>query len=332
MEKHTIVEEAKEPVDGHLLKLSAQDRLERILKKIHVMLAEGEPVPGKSGKICVDRDAVCAMLERLNVAVKDLVEESEMSRQARDLAVRRSERQGEEMVSQAEKRADDIYAASLLYTDDALAEVQRKLDDALRTGRKIWMSFSDRMEEEQKRIRDDQMTLREQLQDLKDSEEYLGIVEERRAKREKLEKEKQETNQEKKIQNEAKHYPAATQPEIRVNKAYFERRRKLEEEAKAEKETPGPEADGPLHVTNEEQEPVTVQTPPPAKVIVNENAAYFRRKEAEQEADRTESEGQAETEGQTATEGQTGTESRKEAENKKETESRKEWHFPFGRK
>lgn len=323
MEKHTIVEEAKEPVDSRLLKLSAQDRLERILKKIHVMLAEGESVPGKSGKVCVDRDAVCAMLERLNVAVKDLVEESEMSRQARDLAVRRSERQGEELVTQAEKRADDIYAASLLYTDDALAEVQRKLDDALRTGRKIWMSFSNRMEEEQKRIRDDQMTLREQLQDLKDSEEYLGIVEERSAKREKQEKEKQETNQEKKIQNEAKHYPAATQPEIRVNKAYFERRRKLEEEAKTENEAsgaeteesvpetgkrgskpgmkkkeavPGPESDIPLYAADEEQGPVTVQTPPAAKVVVNENAAYFRRKEAEQEAGRT------------------------------------EWHFPFGRK
>lgn len=242
--------------------MSTQDKMERILKQIHVVLAEGETLPEKPGKVLVDRDEVFSVLEQLNVIVNDMMEEYELTSQARELAQRRSEKKGEEMIARVTSQADDVYAASLIYTDEALAGIQRLMTDALAASRRIWSQVTENIEKEQRRVREDQMELREQLQDFKDSNKYITMIEECNREREKLEKEKKTGEQEKKIQNEAKHYSMKGKPEIKVNASYFERRK----QAEARQEDSGQTDAKPAAAAPE--------------VVVNTDSEYFKRKEA----------------------------------------------------
>lgn len=311
--------------------MSTQDKMERILKQIHVVLAEGETIPEKPGKVLVDRDEVFSVLEQLNVIVNDMMEEYELTSQARELAQRRSEKKGEEMIARVTSQADDVYAASLIYTDEALAGIQRLMNDALAASRRIWSQVTENIEKEQRRVREDQMELREQLQDFKDSNKYITMIEECNREREKLEKEKKTGEQEKKIQNEAKHYSMKGKPEIKVNASYFERRK----QAEARQEDPG-QADTKLAAAAPE-------------VVVNTDSEYFKRKEAakKKEAGRKdETSGKQEAgESQESQEPQEPQElqemewdeSRDESVERTEGQEKKgifpkEWHLPFGRK
>ncbi len=216
--------------------MSTQDKMERILKQIHVTLADGESVSGAPDKVIVDRNEVFSILEQLNLTVNEMMDEYEVTSQARELAQRRSEKKGEEMLTRVAKQAEDVYAASLIYTDEALAGIQHLMNEALTSSRKIWAQVTEDIEKEQRRVREDQMELREQLQDFKDSNKYISMIEECNREREKQEKEKENGTQEKKIQNEAKHYAAKTKPEIKVNASYFERRDKADREKSEEPE------------------------------------------------------------------------------------------------
>ena len=107
--------------------MGAQDKIERTLKQIHVMFSEGPIIAGNPDKVVVDKKEVFAILEQLNLAMYEMMDEYEATSQARELAQRRSEKKGEELLSRISKQADDVYAASLIYTDNALNQVQ-KLD------------------------------------------------------------------------------------------------------------------------------------------------------------------------------------------------------------
>lgn len=218
--------------------MSAQDKIERIFKQIHLLLSKSEPLPGKPDKVIVDKKEVFSILEEMNVALYEMMDQYEATSQARELAQRRSEKKGQEMIERVSKQAEDVYAASLIYTDDALNKIYHLMEDAMASTQKIWSQVELEMEKEKRKVREDQSELREQLQDFKDSRKYLAMMEDCNREREKQEKEANAP--EKKIQNEAKHYAARSNPEIKVNKAYFERREKLQEEEK-EKSTDVPE-------------------------------------------------------------------------------------------
>mgnify|MGYP007099695484 CR=1 FL=1 len=202
--------------------MSAQDKIERILKQIHVLLSEGKSLSGSPDKVIVDRNDVFPILEELNLAINDMMEEYEVTAQARELAERRSEKKGEEMVERVTRQAEDVYAASLIYTDDALNKVHHLITEAMVSSGRILSQLAENLESEQRKVKEDQLELREQLQDFKDSKKYMAMMEECNREREKQKKEPK--TQDKKIQNEAKHYGMKVKPEIKVNPAYFERR------------------------------------------------------------------------------------------------------------
>lgn len=204
--------------------MSTQDKIERILKQIHVSLSEGQTVSGNPDKVLVDKKEVLSILEQLNLAIYEMMDQYEVTSQSRELAQRRSEKKGQELIERVSRQTEDVYAASLIYTDDALNKVQQLMAEALSSSRKIWDQLSLEVEKEERRIKANQMELREQLQDFKDSNKYLSMIEECNREREKQEKEKENKTSDKKIQNEEKHYAMKVKPEIKVNPAYFERR------------------------------------------------------------------------------------------------------------
>ena len=100
--------------------MSIQDKIERIIKQIHVLFSEGTVIPGEENKVIVDKTDIFPILEQLNLAIYELMDQYEATVRSRELAQRKSEKEGKELVERISQQTEDIYAASLIYTDDAL--------------------------------------------------------------------------------------------------------------------------------------------------------------------------------------------------------------------
>lgn len=281
--------------------MSVQDKIERILKEIHVLFSKSPTYGADEAMVVVEKQKVFELLEQLNVAVYEVMDEYEVTSQKHEMSERRSQKRGEEIVGKANQHADDIYAASIMYTDDALSRIQSIMEDANKSVQQIFRKMSSELTEEKDQIRQNQSELREQLQDFADTQKYLKLIEENNQQREKELKEKIEKTKGKRIPNEGKSY-SAIHPEIKVNKAYFNQTGKhydengylaenLEEDELTESlsKVTGKEFAESLRkraamsseAYSDRKESPKVHTAPEVKV--NLDAAYFKKKQTREE-------------------------------------------------
>jgi len=205
--------------------MSVQDKLERTLRDIHVMIARGREVPGYEEYVLLYKKDMLNLLDVLKDAVSDMMEEYEATEQSRAKGQREAEKRREETLRNANHQAEDIYAASVLYTDDALGRIQDIIDNAGKSMKQILESVGRDMEKEKKRVRSNQRELKSQLEDLKDTSKYIRIIEERnkeiaRAKARKDDREKPEKHEHK---NDTEPDFVPLSAEIKINEEYFER-------------------------------------------------------------------------------------------------------------
>lgn len=202
--------------------MSVQDKIERILKNIHLLFSASKAYDENEEWIIVEKVRVFELLEELNLAIYEAMDQYEATSQKHEMAERRCEKRGEEIIQKANSHADDIYAASIMYTDDAINRICHIMEDANEMVKRIFHKMNSEMEEERERVRHNQLELTSELQDFADTQKYIKIIQEinKRMERERLEQIQEK--KEKRIQNEGKTF-AAVQPEIRVNQAYFER-------------------------------------------------------------------------------------------------------------
>ena len=198
--------------------MSSQDKLEQILREIHVMIAEAQPLNGVDNQIIVDKRVVYEHLNRLNVAIYEIMDEYELTQQSRDRAERDARKHGEDIVHKADMQAEDVYAASILYTNDALSRMQYIMQDVIDHFEKSANEAKELLAEERRTVRANQSELKGQLQDLKDTEKYLRIIEETNKK---IEREREEEQLRGKRKERSPY--ADVKAEIKVNPEYFER-------------------------------------------------------------------------------------------------------------
>lgn len=210
--------------------MGAQDRTEQVLRDIHILLAESEAYRGAPGKIIVDKKEMVQLLTRLNTCIYEIMEEHELTVQSRDAAERETRRRTDEIVADAGRMAEDVYAASILYTDEALHNVQEIMQEACDAARDIYQKMDDALKKEKKNVSRNQSELKSNLENLKDTQKYLKLIEEqnRRIAKEKAKREQEQRE----LENTS--YTAA-KPEIKINQDYFEKvgialERELEEE------------------------------------------------------------------------------------------------------
>lgn len=250
--------------------MSSQDKVERIMKKIHLLFSEGEPVLDDDNKVIVDRAEMFSALANLNMAIYEVMDQYEATTQARELAQRRQEKRDEARLAKVSDQVEDVYAASLIYTDDALARIQQLMEQTITASQQIWDSLHQNMEQEMERVRSDKVQLRDQLQDFRNSKKYMAMIDDCNRQREQEEKKSKEAA--KRIQNEAKHFPMKVIPEIKVNPEYFLRR--------------GLKPDGtPLtEDTSEKTEQMDQEKPvhEVPEVKVNLDAEYFKQKKVQE--------------------------------------------------
>uniref|UniRef100_UPI004056A7DD hypothetical protein n=1 Tax=Agathobacter sp. TaxID=2021311 RepID=UPI004056A7DD len=236
--------------------MSTQSNVENILRNIHVLLSKSEKYALDETKVVVKRQEMLNLLDQLNKCMYNMMEEYEVTKQSRDKAEREFQKRGNEIISDANKKAEDIYAASVMYTDEALSHVNSIVEESDQAIKKIYNDMSQKIKEQEKLIRKNQLELKSQLQDLIDTDKYLKLIEDRNKE---IAKEKEENEEElKKVS-----IYANRKTEIKINQEYFEKMGiALEEEAERE--------------TQEYKKDIAE-----AEIKVDFNADYFKWKEGQ---------------------------------------------------
>lgn len=237
--------------------MSAQDNTEKILRSLHVLLSKSEPYAKEPSKVIVDKQEMLDLLAQLNKSIYDIMDEYELTQQSRDRAAREFQKQGDEIVWNASRKAEDVYAASVMYTDEALNRVQDIMKEADASIAEIYSKMNLQLKEQEKLIKSNQLELKSTLQDLLDTEKYLKLIEERNRE---IQKQK---NNCKPIEERESNIYANRQTEIKINQEYFEKMGiSLEEDVK--------------------EEAVDVVDKPHVDIKVDLDADYFQWKEGKE--------------------------------------------------
>ena len=193
--------------------MGASDRTERVLRDMHVIFSKAQPYEGSTKNVIVDKTAMMDLLKELNECMYDMMEEYELTVKSRDKANREMQKQGDEIVFEATRKAEDIYAASIMYTDNALDSIQKVIKESEEAVSKIYDDALKKIKEETKSVKSNQLELKSHLNDLIDTQKYLRLIDEENMRILKGEKSEDE--------EEFDDAPKYAAPEIHINKEYF---------------------------------------------------------------------------------------------------------------
>lgn len=196
--------------------MSSQDRLENVLRDIHVMISKSETYD--TDRIIVSKKDMFGLIDRLNASIYEIMDEYELTQQSRDRALRENKKEGDKIIWDASRQAEDIYAASVMYTEEALNHLHKMVEEANGTIGGLYKDFQKNMKKQQETIRENQLELKSQLQLLADTEKYLTLIEDRNKE---IARERAESEGKKVVEKAAAHN--AFKPEIKINEDYFRR-------------------------------------------------------------------------------------------------------------
>lgn len=202
--------------------MSPQDTVERVLKEMHLAFSRSESFQGDPDLIIIDRREFLELLDRLNKGLYDLLEQYEQTQQGRELAERAFRRKGDEIIEQANASAEDVYAASVLYTADAISRIRDLMDQTNDSMNDLFRQFRKDLKQQKEQLKSNEIELQAQLQDMADARKYLRIIEDMNTKRarEKRDLEAEKKEGEKYVRNMI--HPSGTKPnteplDIKVN-------------------------------------------------------------------------------------------------------------------
>ena len=209
--------------------MAARDRTEEVLRKIHLLFQKSVPYNNSKRSVIIDKNDMMDLLKQLNDCIYDLLDEYEMTSASRDKAERRQQKQAESMAFDARRKADDIYAASVLYADRSLQEVEAELSATSDGYTAVYEDFMARIKEQKEEIKKNRLDLKSSLQDLIDTQKYMNLIEDENLR---LAKEKERLESGKKGSSKGKSKEqakdkekekdfSAIKPEIKVNEEYF---------------------------------------------------------------------------------------------------------------
>lgn len=281
--------------------MGAQDNTEKVLRSLHVLLSKSEPYPKEPSKVIIDKQQVIDLLAELNTCIYQIMDEYELTIRSRDKAERDFHKKGDQIIWDASRKAEDIYAASVMYMDETLNRMQDIMQEADKKVGAIYQEIKEQMEKEEKTLRTNKSELKGQLQDLVDTEKYLKIIEERNRE---IEKEKMEGRPEyEQEKREEKAIYANRQTDIKINQEYLDKlglsvpeepvedlaEEPVEKPAekpveKPKKLSPKPEIPAPVTVEDDDEELKQLEE----QLRVNLDADYFKWKDEQEEQEAAE--------------------------------------------
>ncbi len=196
--------------------MGAKDDTEKVLRDIHVLFSKAKPYNNSKVNVVVNREEAMELLKELSKSMNKMMEEYEMTKASRERAARKQQKKADEKAAESKRRAEDVYAASIIYMDQTLMRIQDIIRDANSQMEALAEETKESFEKEAKTVRANQSELRGQLQDFIDTEKYLHIIEDENRRIEK-EKAAEELTAE-----DAKTVPLSeVMSEIRVNPQFI---------------------------------------------------------------------------------------------------------------
>lgn len=192
--------------------MSAKEDTEEVMKKIHLMLADAPSAIGAKGRIIVEKEALQALLKDLTVCVQDMMDEHEISDLGRARADREQKKRQDAAAKDAKGDIEDIYAASMIYTEQSLERVMDTIDESEKRLDDLYKHWKESLKKERETIKKDKSDVETTLNTLKDTDKYMKIIESENSRRKK-------NNGEKEFERNPY---ADIKPEIKINPAYFE--------------------------------------------------------------------------------------------------------------
>lgn len=243
--------------------MNIQDKLERILRELHVMLSRAPVSQINEEYVMIPKKEMQKELGNLSQAVREMMDEYEATEQGRNRGELEAEKHRMEIIRDANQQAQDIYAASVLYSEDALGRIQVIMDEAELAAREVLKWLNREMEEEKRIVRSNQLELITQLEDMKDTAKYMKLIEERNRETARAKAQKKENRQTRRYQRKTEKDPdfQAITPDIKINEEYFEKAGLTPEGLPKEIE----------------KEPVTETEPIYEKPVIKVNPEYFEK-------------------------------------------------------
>ncbi|MCD7982126.1 MAG: hypothetical protein LUF32_07440 [Clostridiales bacterium] len=238
--------------------MSPQDSVERVLKEIHVAFSKSPTYNGQPDKMIVDRKEFLNLLDRLNRGIFDMMEQYEQTRQSRLNAERSFRKTGNEIIEKANASAEEIYAASVIYTSDAISRIRDLMDQTNESMDDLFRRFRREMRDQKNLLKSHETELEAQLADLADTKKYLAVLQEMNHEHEKRSRDSGAEGRTSGSRSRA----GAAAVKIKVNEEYFEKTGRGHRDITDDSSAPAEKPD----------------------IKVNPNAAYFKWKEEQGKA------------------------------------------------
>jgi len=197
--------------------MSAGKSMEDVLRDIHLLISKCPKIKGDPDRIVINKQELFAELEKISQCMYDMLDEYSLSKQKKEEAQYQINKKYDETIAKATTTAEDVYSASVLYTDEAISRLVHILDKNKKDMDNLYHEINREIESEKDRIRANQKELQETLFELQDSNLYLNLIQERRKE---LEVAKEEAERIK--LGKTMIMPAVRKTDVKVNKAYFE--------------------------------------------------------------------------------------------------------------
>ena len=257
--------------------MNIQDRLERILRELHIIVSRAPVSEINRDYVMVPKKEMQMQLGSLSQIVREMMDQYEVTMQSRSRMEREAENHRMDIVRNANHQAQDIYAASVIYSEDALGRIQDIINEAQQSAKETLKRMVQEMEEEKRTVRSNQVELLSYLEDMNDTAKYMRLIEERNREISKAKAKKQEKERSKGYQRKREKDPDfhAVTPEIKVNEEHLRKIGMMPEESPEEElleETGEPEALEEEAPENVEDESVTYEKP-----VIKINKEYFKK-------------------------------------------------------
>ncbi|MBR5967802.1 MAG: hypothetical protein IK001_04290 [Lachnospiraceae bacterium] len=160
------------------------DRIEEILKEIHVMFAKCEAYGNSPDLVIISKSELFELLEKLNEGIDDVLDQYEATTRSRERARIEQDKQAAETVARAKLEADDVHAAASLYTDTMLEDLKQILEATKSRVKDDMLDLLANIELQEEVLDRNKESVKEGLAELHDSEMYLNALTQLRKKAE----------------------------------------------------------------------------------------------------------------------------------------------------
>ena len=160
------------------------EKLEEVMRKIYMLLANCKTSPESREDVLVPKKRLFDLLEQLNYAVYETMEQYEATVASRNRERIRQEKLAKEREKLAVRQAEDIYSASFLYMQDILLDMKNSMEMMCNKVKEEYEELLQNYDERMQYIQENETELKEKMSKMIDSELYLQLVKETREKKE----------------------------------------------------------------------------------------------------------------------------------------------------